>query len=448
MLSYIQKYYIDLAYGPSYAITNAFYIVCIVLLLRPKAQERNRKYILGLVGEILVMEVVSICLNGILHDLFGDEMALERITLILMMGLYGGLISKLKPVTRIVRCFVFFSGLLNVIPISEPLGVWLKQVNSSYLWGEHCTWMAVVILGLGMVWVLLRYSTEELTFVPFFPCALLGVISMTGVLWQLVSPVFHLGRGYNLLMAMVFLGITMLGYAMFYAVSSEYDQNLELLAMQHKQMLDEELLLFSRENYREIHELRHELKNHMGYIKLMADSGEYGKLKAYVAEVCGEAEEIFRFVDCGNQVINAVLNHSIRRGEEIGVKIEHQVVLPPQIPFKETEFCSLLSNLLDNALEAATESGVEEPVVVVRIRPQLDYLFIHVENPVNDSLSLQRRLSLQTTKTDKKLHGYGTRLIRNLAEKYQGSVKFNMKDGVFTADVMLCLVQEESHGED
>ena len=152
---------------------------------------------------------------------------------------------------------------------------------------------------------------------------------------------------------------------------------------------------------------------------------------------------MFRFVECGNQVVNAVMNHIIRQADSLGVQVDYQIVLPPEIPFKETEFCSLFSNMLENALEAAKTSGAEEPKILVRILPQQDYLFIHVENSVNNAVPKQRRLSLATTKEDSRTHGYGTRIIRNLVKKYQGSVQFNMHGGVFTTDVMLCLKQED-----
>lgn len=447
MLEYFRSYYIEMNMGPGYVMTNIFYVVAIVLLLRPAEQMKGRGLFHGITDMFLLwLGSVFICGTG--FALFGRNMLVDRVMMIALLLIYAIFFSKYKPVTRLVRSFVYFSCTLQIIPISEPIGEWFEEIDPTYVWAEHFTWVIVIGLGMMVLLFLIRYSTEDLTFVPVYPCVLLGTIALIGTVWQILSPYLKPERVYNILVAGAFLAITILGYFMFYTVSREYDRNLGLLAIQHKQTLDEELLLFSKENYSEIHELRHELKNHMSYIKLMAEAGEYQKLKEYAATVCGEAEGIFSFVECGNQVINAVMNHAIRQGELMGVKVESQIVLPPVIPFKETEFCSLLSNLMENAMEAARLSGDEEPVVLVRIRPQLDYLFIHVDNPVNDSLPPQRRLSLKTTKADEKLHGYGTRIIQNLVKKYRGSVKFDMRDGRFYADVMLCLVQEENHGED
>ena len=71
------------------------------------------------------------------------------------------------------------------------------------------------------------------------------------------------------------------------------------------------MLQFSRENYEEMHQIRHEVKNHIAYIRALSENGEYSKLKEYLNVVTGETEELFRFVECGNDVINAVMNLSL-----------------------------------------------------------------------------------------------------------------------------------------
>lgn len=205
------------------------------------------------------------------------------------------------------------------------------------------------------------------------------------------------------------------------------------------------MLQFSRENYEEMHQIRHEVKNHIAYIRALSENGEYSKLKEYLNVVTGETEELFRFVECGNDVINAVMNHAIKQAKASGVEIESQIIVPPNLPYQETKLCSLLANLLDNAIEASVRSGTQHPVVCVGIRPQQDYLFLRVTNPVAESGPGQP--SLHTTKADKKLHGFGTKIIRRVAEQYQGSVKFAIKEGRFIVDVMLSLEGERQDGE-
>lgn len=101
-------------------------------------------------------------------------------------------------------------------------------------------------------------------------------------------------------------------------------------------------------------------------------------------------------------------------------------------------------------MEAAADSEAAQKVITLSIRPQMDYYMIRVENPVDTrKVTPRRRLTLQTTKDTPELHGYGTRIIRRIAETYGGTVKFSIQDETFIADVMLQNPQEGemTHGK-
>lgn len=78
--------------------------------------------------------------------------------------------------------------------------------------------------------------------------------------------------------------------------------------------------------------------------------------------------------------------------------MDTSILVPRKLPFKDEDLCSLLSNLLDNAMEAASQAGVAEPTVNISIIPRQEYLFIRVTNPVDKTLPEKRRMTLETTK--------------------------------------------------
>lgn len=370
---------------------------------------------------------------------------MDRSMMALFLLFYASLISHYSFITRLVRSFVFFACTMLALPVSEPVGeLVLNYVDASYTWAEHLTSFIVVALTALVVAFLRRFSTEKLIFVPTFPAIVVGVVSALSTFLTLVCTESGAARSYSVIQAVCFWVIILLTYYMFYAVSKEYEQNMEFMAVQHKEELDGEMLQFSRESYEEMHQIRHEVKNHLAYIRVLSECGEYDKLKEYLNVVSGETEELFHFVECGNDVINAVMNHAIKQARANGVEIDFQIVVPPELPYRETDLCSLLSNLMDNAIEASVRAGVEQPVISVSIRPQQDYLFLRVSNPVGEEAV--GWMSLQTTKADKRLHGYGTKIIRRVAEQYEGSAKFGVQDRMFVVDVMLSL-EEDQDGE-
>ena len=65
-----------------------------------------------------------------------------------------------------------------------------------------------------------------------------------------------------------------------------------------------------------------------------------------------------------------------------------------------------------------------------------NYLFITVINPVSGDI-LRNNPTLSTTKKDKSVHGIGLRVVKSIAEKYNGHTKFEQREGEFIASLML-----------
>ena len=65
------------------------------------------------------------------------------------------------------------------------------------------------------------------------------------------------------------------------------------------------------------------------------------------------------------------------------------------------------------------------------------HFFIHTENHADTTMDKRDILKLRTEKPNAKAHGYGTKIIRMIAERHNGTVHFDVKNGVFSTDVML-----------
>ncbi len=147
--------------------------------------------------------------------------------------------------------------------------------------------------------------------------------------------------------------------------------------------------------------------------------------------------ELYQYVNCGNAVVNTIVNYEISRARSEGIRTESQIIIPKELPYRDTELCSLLFNLLNNAIEACCSPGIKDPFICLQMRQQGAYLFIRVQNSVDDSISEKERLQLKSTKSNRKIHGYGTKVIEMIIEKYRGHIKYGMEKGVFTADIMM-----------
>lgn len=106
------------------------------------------------------------------------------------------------------------------------------------------------------------------------------------------------------------------------------------------------------------------------------------------------------------------------------------------LPFDTSDIVVLLSNLLDNAIEACQRYDKGDKTIHVMAVAQQDF-FISVRNTSEPVTIINS--SIPTTKPEPQLHGFGLANIRLILEKYSGEYTMFYENGwfQFTADIPL-----------
>lgn len=103
---------------------------------------------------------------------------------------------------------------------------------------------------------------------------------------------------------------------------------------------------------------------------------------------------------------------------------------------KEWDIYSLFGNALDNALESVQKiSDPDKRIVSLIICIRGNYTVVHMENYFEGSLAFEDGLPV-TTKGSRDYHGFGTRSMRYLTEKYGGTITMNSENGIFTVNML------------
>lgn len=442
MTEYFVSHFVKMSYGYTYIITQAAYAISIVLLFNDV--KFTRKGILSKAAEMILATGILIFSNGLLYMWIGSTWKDWLQMLVFIVG-YAAVRSRYKIGTRIVFVSVFYiCTFLNVV-ISEPWGDILMSYGYNG-WGN--LWSSSLVSALlffFLVWYLKRFSTDKLLFTPKFGIALMVAISAMAGVSQVAYDTVVAGRYvpdtlrmYGVAVSGIFWVLEIIAYYMFYVIAKEYGGNLELLSMQRKAEADREMYVATKAIYEEMSAMRHEMKNHDTYMRALLEKGEYKKMGEYLMSSQTDSSEFYQYVNCGNLVVNTIVNYEASAAKAHGITLRTAITVPSELPVRETELCSLLFNLLNNAIEACeTVPAQEDLSISLEIRQKGSYLFIRVKNPVDDSSPAKERLKLVSTKQNKKVHGYGTKVVKLIVEKYNGSVKYTMEDGIFTADVML-----------
>ena len=220
-------------------------------------------------------------------------------------------------------------------------------------------------------------------------------------------------------------------------LAREFREKERIQAERHLMESRYEALGAYRESGESLRRLRHEVKNQYAYIRMLLEQKDYDRAEQFFGEMSMRANPTFSWVSSGNDLIDDIVNLEISKARAAGVEISSRIAVPSELPYEEIDLCSLLMNLLDNAIEAC--EGVEGASARLGIVADQGALVVTVVNPSARRPRFSSEGILETTKGDSENHGLGTSIVRSVAEKYDGAVDFSYAGGEFTARVMLAL---------
>lgn len=115
---------------------------------------------------------------------------------------------------------------------------------------------------------------------------------------------------------------------------------------------------------------------------------------------------------------------------------------------KVEDLYAILGNALDNAIAAVLELQDERKRIInVRIIKQESLIMIQVQNYYDKELKFTDGIP-ETTRKNKSEHGYGMKSIRYMAEKYNGTMTVNVRDSIFTLQILLPMREEMQRGKE
>ena len=171
------------------------------------------------------------------------------------------------------------------------------------------------------------------------------------------------------------------------------------------------LLDFQSEN---IKQMAHDEKNHLLAIKGMSDSD---RINEYIDQIYSDLQKYTPKGLTDNKQLDFILNKYSVQCDAEKILFTTNIRTANLAFMKDTDLISLLSNLLDNAVEAASRST--EKRIDLSINMAMGMTVLTCINSC-DLLPESKNMTLKTTKADKKSHGLGTKIIKRTSKKYEG----------------------------
>lgn len=210
----------------------------------------------------------------------------------------------------------------------------------------------------------------------------------------------------------------------------EYLLSKQSAEVTHASLQEEEI----RTLHQNVRKLKHDMKNHMMVLASYLNSNDIEAAKTYTSEILDKLNAMHSYIETGNSLLNHILNEKLELARECGISVQAEIEILSFASMRSIDFSALLTNLLDNAIEAGQKE--ENPELRIRIAAERGYQTIRIKNRITASV-LDKNPELSSTKEEKELHGFGISQIREIVDHYNGMYDFYEEDGFFCAGVFI-----------
>lgn len=179
-----------------------------------------------------------------------------------------------------------------------------------------------------------------------------------------------------------------------------------------------------------VRRIKHDMKNHLMVIASYLNGSDYDSARTYTSQILDKLNAVHSYIETGNSLLNHILNEKLNKARENGISVKAEIDNLSFAKMESLDFSALLSNILDNAIEACGNEN--SPEIEVVISQRRGYETILVKNKISVSV-LAANPDLSTTKADGASHGMGIPQIKAITAKYGGMCDFYEEDGYFCA---------------
>lgn len=192
----------------------------------------------------------------------------------------------------------------------------------------------------------------------------------------------------------------------------------------------------AKQSYEANAKMYHDMKNHFLLLQGYLSDNKISEAQKYLEKINGEVDySLEQWTGIGT--IDYILSQKADIAKHQGIAISIHAEYPKDCKIDPVDLCTILTNLLDNAIEACEKQpkGTEK-IIEVTIRRIHQFIIIRITN-TSVAGPLASNGIFTTSKGNRQNHGWGIRSVKSAVEKYQGTIEFEYDNSIFTANVML-----------
>ena len=400
--------------------------------------------------------IITISLSCFIASWLDYSTSIQSTPIVILMFLVLFIVYYSHLIVHISKSLAVFCYVLALMSIISSITTAIDAAINPNAGQDVITWLYIAVqLGFSIITALILYYSPFST----YGAELVDTLDIPGTWFTLIpqsllctavclvmtpSDYRSLYEGHNFrsyVIIILFMSMSLLtGIISFYRVSvgvrnhERAETSLSILEIQENQFEQQQQYL--EESAAQRHDFRQTMYTLNGL--LMAEN--YDGLRNYFDEYFSTLPEnpIRRF--CRNQPLNALLNYYAVRAQDEHIELRWVIDPLESISLSDVELCTMIGNILDNAISACKEAETEKKYIQLSVVEEHgNSLFIVASNSCRTDLVKRNGVYLSTRRGG----GRGLKSISRIAQEHGGSADFSDNDGVFYTNVMLPLTQRE-----
>ncbi len=203
--------------------------------------------------------------------------------------------------------------------------------------------------------------------------------------------------------------------------------------MEHLLENQRQKYLQSQEVYDQINYRYHDLKYHLQMLK--TESVE--ERNKYIAELEEDIKKFESYYRTDNEVLDILLANASKTFRENDIRFICVADGKALSFMDKLDVYALFGNALDNAVESLVQiKDKDKRLLKMSVNTQNNFVFIKVQNCYEHNL-VTNDGDFETTKKEKYNHGFGIKSMRQIAEKYNGTLEIDTADNWFTVCILI-----------
>lgn len=378
---------------------------------------------------ITVFALFTVCNYCTFHGLTFNH--LDSIIAVTIMLIYSVFFLRGALYLRIITPIITFG--LNIVVSYLNLGVMVCFGNMPFV--ESLTFstsfrylyiavsnlvyavLLLIILRLGKKKIKVSNIPEIITFLLI--AIIVYVAALSDMVLYEVSGFNTAIFPYVVIICVSVFALTALFWYILLKVSRDSELKTNLLLSKQREEMYKSSVLRTNEQIEKLSKIKHDMRNHTMTISGLILNGEYDRARM-LCESVSEKLSVPTLSHCDNPVLNAIIN--VEKEKAFQHNIFFSCVIDDSLSFVEdSDIVSIIGNLCDNAIEYLAGIDQNKRKLELTVSGYKGYYYITCKNTILFSI-LKNNPEMNTTKDDVALHGKGIKILRDIAERYDGEL--------------------------